>query len=167
MARYSAERKASVLKKLLPPHNRTISEVAKEEGISEPTLYNWRTKVKEQGYPVPGNEKNTDQWSAQAKFAVVVESATLSQSELSEYCRKKGLLVEQIQRWKQAFIDGSLSDAEKRKQEQQASKQDKRRIKQLEKELNRKDKALAETAALLVLRKKLNALWGESDSEES
>lgn len=107
MARYSAERKASVLKKLLPPHNRTISEVAKEEGISEPTLYNWRTKVKEQGFPVPGNEKNADQWSAQAKFAVVVESATLSQSELSEYCRKKGLLVEQIQRWKQAFIDGS------------------------------------------------------------
>jgi len=167
MARYSAERKASVLKKLLPPHNRTISEVAKEEGISEPTLYNWRTKVKEQGFPVPGNEKNADQWSAQAKFAVVVESATLSQSELSEYCRKKGLLVEQIQRWKQAFIDGSLSEAERRKQEQQASKQDKRRIKQLEKELNRKDKALAETAALLVLRKKLNALWGESDSEES
>lgn len=60
-----------------------------------------------------------------------------------------------------------VSDAEKRKQELQASKQDKRRIKQLEKELNRKDKALAETAALLVLRKKLNALWGESDSEES
>jgi hypothetical protein len=50
--RYSAERKASVLKKLLPLHNRLISEVAKEEGISEVTLYNWRTKVKEQGLPV-------------------------------------------------------------------------------------------------------------------
>lgn len=74
MARYSTERKVSVLKKLLPPHNRTITEVAKEEGVSEPTLYNWRTKVKEQGFAVPGSEKNADQWSAQAKFAVVLKA---------------------------------------------------------------------------------------------
>ncbi len=71
MPRYSAERKASVLKKLLPPNNRLIREVAEEEGISEVTLYNWRIKVKEQGLPVLGSEKNADQCSAQAKFAVV------------------------------------------------------------------------------------------------
>lgn len=165
MSRYSAERKASVLKKLLPPHNRLIREVAEEEGISEVTLYNWRTKVKEQGLSVPGSEKNADQWSAQAKFAVVVETATLSQGELAEYCRAKGLLVEQIQQWKQGFIEGSLGSAEQRKLQHQTSKQDKHRIKQLEKELNRKEKALAEVAALLVLRKKLDALWEKSDEE--
>ena len=65
-----------------------------------------------------GSEKNADQWSAQAKFAVVVETATLSQGELAEYCRAKALLVEQIQQWKQAFIEGSLSSAEQRKQQQ-------------------------------------------------
>jgi transposase len=52
MPRYSAERKGSVLKKLLPPHNRLIREAAEEEGISEVTLYNWRIKVKELGLPV-------------------------------------------------------------------------------------------------------------------
>ena len=53
MARYSEERKASVLKKLLPPNNRSVADVAREEGISEPTLYNWRKQAKEKGMPVP------------------------------------------------------------------------------------------------------------------
>ncbi|WP_444943943.1 IS3 family transposase [Microbulbifer sp. ZKSA006] len=161
MPRYSIERKASVLKKLLPPDNRPIPEVAVEEGISEATLYNWRQEAKEKGVPVPGSGKQSKNWSAEAKFAVVVETARLSEAELSEYCRSKGLYPEQVQAWKTAFIEGTLSDAERRKREREEARQAKRRIKELERDLRRKEKALAETAALLVLRKKLNALRGE------
>ena len=89
MPHYSAERKAAVLKKLLPPANRSVPDVAKEEGISEQTLYNWRNKLRDQGLPVPGNKQSSEQWSAEARFAVVVETATLFEAELSEYCRKK------------------------------------------------------------------------------
>ncbi len=91
MPSYSEERKAAVLKKLLPPLNRSVPDVAKEEGISEQTLYNWRRQLRDKGLPVPGNEHNSEQWSAEARFAVVVETAALSEAELSEYCRKKGL----------------------------------------------------------------------------
>ena len=165
MPHYSVERKASVLKKLLPPHNLSVSEVSELEGISEATLYNWRLQAKRQGVAVPGSGKTTDNWSAEAKFAVVVETATMNESELSEYCRSKGLYPEQIKTWKQACIEGQLDEAARRKQEREQAKQDKKKIKELERELKRKEKALAETAALLVLRKKLNALWGENEDD--
>jgi transposase-like protein len=149
--------------KLLPPHNRSVPEVAKEEGISEQTLYNWRKQAKETGVPVPGSRTQTDNWSAEAKFAAVVETATMNESELSEYCRSKGLYPEQLKRWREGCVQGAHSAASQQKQLKQVDKQDKKRIKQLEKELKRKEKALAEAAALLVLRKKLNALWEESE----
>ena len=165
MPRYSEERKLAVLKKLLPPYNHSVSDIAREEGISEATLYNWRTQTKQQGNPVPGSGKTSDQWSAEAKFAVAVETVRLSESELSEYCRQKGLYPEQVKEWKAACIQGQRSEAERRKQEREQTKKDKKRIEELERELNRKEKALAETAALLVLRKKFNALWEEREDD--
>lgn len=165
MPRYSEARKAAILKKMLPPHNQSVNEVAESEGISQGTLYNWRSQAKQQGTPVPGSGKISDNWSAEAKLAVVIESAAMSESELSEYCREKGLYPEQVRDWKATCLSGHLSDAERRKQEREQSKKDKKRIKELERELNRKEKALAEAAALLVLRKKLTALWGEKEDD--
>jgi len=165
MPSYSEERKAAVLKKMLPPHNQSVAEVSREEGISDATLYNWRTQAKQQGLPVPGSGKTSDQWSAEAKLAVVIETAALNESELSQYCRQKGLYPEQVKEWKAACIQGQLSEAERRQQDRAQAKKDKKRIKALERELNRKEKALAETAALLVLRKKLNAFWEEKEGD--
>jgi transposase len=165
MPRYSEERKASVIRKLLPPNNRSVPEVAREEGISDQTLYNWRQQVRETGVPVPGSGKQTDDWSAEAKFAAVVETASMNASELSEYCRSRGLYPEQIQRWREACVHGARSVGVQQKQARQEARQDKKRIKQLERELKRKEKALAEAAALLVLRKKLNALWDENEED--
>ena len=93
------------------------------------------------------------------KLAVIIETAALNEAEMAEYCRKKGLFAEQIQQWKAAFISSdsvhSESQSKQRKALSDEHKKDKKTIKKLERELNRKDKALAETAALLVLRKKL------------
>jgi transposase-like protein len=84
--------------------------------------------------------------------------------ELGEYCRRKGLYPEQIAGWKKSFIQGSRPDASKvaRAELQQQAKT----IKKLQSELNRKDKALAEAAALLVLGKKVQALWGKNEDEK-
>ena len=100
---------------------------------------------------------------SQEKFTVVLETATLNETELSEYCRKKGLYPEQIKSWKQACLEANQETPKQAKSSN--SKQDKRRIKQLEKDLKRKDKALAEAAALLVLGKKYDAYW--KDKEDS
>lgn len=166
MPRYSPERKAALLKKLLPPLNLSVAELARQEGVSEVTLYAWRKQAKVEGAVVPGDKKRPDDWPAEARFAVVLEAATLSEIELSEYCRRKGLYPEQVNVWRQACITGQLSVQTQRQAEREQARGDKKRIRELERELRRKDKALAEAAAILVLRKKLNAYWGD-DSEDS
>ena len=160
MKRISPERKAGILAKLLPPYNMTVAAVAQMEGISEATLYNWRNQAKHEGKPVPGAEKTTDQWSAEARFAVIVETATLSEAEIAEYCRKKGLYPEQLIQWKQGFLQVSAPV------DKAALKQSQKEIKQLKKERVRKEKALAEAAAILVLRKKLRDYYGETDGDD-
>jgi transposase-like protein len=102
-----------------------------------------------------------EHWPAEAKLAAVIETATLSEVELSQYCREKGLFPEQVKGWRQACLDGQASATQQTQSERVQAKADKKRIRELERELNRKEKALAEAAALLVLRKKLNALWGD------
>lgn len=166
MARYSHERKQAVLNKLLPPYNLTVAELARQEGISEATLYNWRKQAKSEGRPVPGSKPKSEQWSAQAKLATVIETATLSEAQLSAYCREKGLYPDQVKRWKKESLQGFERSAEQEKALRKQAQNDRQEIKKLQRELRRKDKALAEAAALLVLRKKLNALWDNSDSNE-
>jgi transposase-like protein len=161
MSRYSPERKAAVLKKLLPPHNLSVAELSRQEGISDVTLYTWRKEAIARGEVVSGSGKLPEHWPAETKLAVVIETATLSEVELSQYCREKGLYPEQVKAWKQACLDGQRSAAQQTQSERVQTKTDKKRIRELERELDRKEKALAEAAALLVLRKKLNALWGD------
>ncbi|WP_330982907.1 MULTISPECIES: transposase [Enterobacterales] len=160
MKRISPERKATTLAKLLPPYNMTVAAVAQMEGISEATLYNWRNQAKTEGKPVPGADKNSEQWPAEARLAVIVETTTLSEVEIAEYCRKKGLYSAQIAQWKQAFLQVPSGD------DKAALKHVQKENKQLKKELLRKDKALAEAAALLVLRKKLRDYYGETDEDD-
>ena len=166
MKHYSAERKEAVLAKLLPPHNMTVTQVAEQENIASATLYNWRDKAKKSGIPVPGKTPTSEQWSADAKLAVIIETASMSESELGKYCRAKGLLVEQIKRWKQDCLAGFQTTQEQEKRAAKQAKADKREIKNLNRELRKKDAALAETAALLVLRKKLNAFWGDDNEDQ-
>ena len=165
MPSYSEERKQQILNKLLPPSNMTVAEVSRQEGIGVLALSNWRDKAKQQGRPVPGSKPTSEHWSAEAKFATVLETASLNEAELSEYCRAKGLYVDQVKAWKADALRGFMSSREQELEAKRQRQADHKEIKQLKAELRRKEKALAETAALLVLRKKLNALW-ENDNED-
>ena len=166
MKRYPEERKQAVLAKMLPPHNQTATALAKTEGISVQTLYNWRKQARLKGVPVPGATPSSHNWSADAKLAAVIETSTLSEMELSAYCRKRGLYPEQIRQWKTEMLAGISSGAVQNKELTAERREGQREIKKLKKELRRKDKALAETAALLVLEKKLGALCQNESGDE-
>jgi transposase-like protein len=166
MSRYSQERKEAILKKLLPPLSRSVAEIAKEEGISEATLYYWRKQLRQSGTVVPDNKTSSEQWSAQTKLAVVAETFSMTENELSQYSREKGLYSEQIHQWRNECMQGFKSTKENEVETKKQAKADKVEIKQLKKELRYKEKALAETAALLVLRKKLRAFYGEEPEDD-
>jgi transposase-like protein len=158
---YPKERKESVLKKMLPPQNHSIPEVARAEGISEATLYSWRKAARAAGRLMPNDGHTPAGWTSVDKFAAVVETAALNELELAAYSRQRGLYPAQLQGWRQACEQANDWDRSQARRLQETRKADQHQIKQLARELRQKEKALAETAALLVLRKKAQAIWGE------
>lgn len=161
--RYSLERREAILAKLEAPYNRTINDVATEEGISAATLYNWRKQARGRGRLLPNSSPTTEGWGSAEKFNAVLETAALNEEELAEYCRRRGLYPEQIRRWRASCEQANERSGQETSRQPELSKADRKRIKELEHELRRKDAALAETAALLVLRKKIQAIWGDEE----
>lgn len=145
---------------MLPPNNMAIRQLSEAEGISEATLHNWRAEARDKGQLLPDADAGPEGWSSRDKFAAVLETAALNEADLAEYCRKRGLYPAQISTWRVACEQANDWDRASTARLGQTTKAEKKRVKDLERELARKDRALAETAALLVLRKKAAAIWG-------
>lgn len=156
---YSQERKEAALKRLLPPVSEPIRRVSDSTGIGEATLYKWRKEARGAGRLAPDADAEPEGWSSADKFAAVLETAAMNSVDLAEYCRKRGLYPEQIAAWRTACEQANDWDRARSAQLTQATKEERKRVKALESELARKEKALAEAAALLVLRKKMAAIW--------
>lgn len=159
MSQYNMEIKAAAVSRMQPPRNQSVPQIAREMNIPQATLYSWRAQAKRQGQLMPHSQHND--WDAASKLNCIISCATLNQAELSAFCREKGLFPEQIDEWK-AQLMSQLSSAPSR-EEQRVVKQLSNTIKQLQSEIQRKDKALAESAALLVLSKKYRTLLAGED----
>lgn len=163
--RYTKEMKESIVKRMMPPSNEAVSHICEETGITEATLYKWRKEARANGSATPGDGQGSEQWSSEDKFLVVMETYTMNEAELAEYCRKKGLFREQIEAWRDSCLHANARESNQTKQLNQELKEEKKRAKTLEKDLRNKEKALAEAAALLLLRKKAQAIWGDQEDE--
>ena len=164
MRRYSETVKADVRRRMSPPQRQSVARISEELGIHVMTFYKWRKTWRLQGDVVPASQREPEGWSAADKFTSVLETAGLNATELSAYCRERGLYPEQVDRWRQAAQDANENPVLTMKEQKELEKlraQDQREIKRLQKELRRKEKALAEAAALLMLRKKWEAFCSE------
>jgi len=165
MKKYSKELKDSVIARMLAPNPIPVPDLTRDTGIPKDTLYTWRIKhLRDQGKSSADLESPAQFGSAE-RFAIVLETASLNELELSEYCRRKGLYSEQIRAWRDA-CEHATGDGSGKADRARLTTQSKR-IKKLESELRRKDKALAEAAALLVLQKKVQAIWADDEDEKS
>lgn len=159
--RYTTEVKANAIKQMMPPNNQGVRQLSETLGIPEATLYSWRKKARMQGIAVPSDKRNSEKWSSEDKFLIVMETFSMNQVELAEYCRKKGLFKEQINEWKTTCLSANAQEENRTKILSSELREEKKQTKQLERELRQKEKALAEAAALLLLRKKAQAIWGD------
>ena len=107
MRQYSEEFREQTVRKMMPPSAMSVARVSRESGVSEQTLYNWRNRFRHEGKAVPADPSNPENWNGENKLAVVIETAALNEEELAEYCRRKGLYVEQIARWREGAIAGA------------------------------------------------------------
>jgi len=163
---FTEEYKRQILKQLQPPENKTISEIALQENIPKTTIYGWVAKARKDGQLIPNNSSpsNDGKWNDIDKLRIVIETISLNAEELGRYCREHGLYTTDIQRWRQT-MESSLGSNKSPKDLEAELRSEKLLNKKLQRELKYKDKALAETAALLVLRKKANAIWGDPEAD--
>lgn len=164
MTQYSEEFKMSIIARMLPPNNVPVPQLVRETGIPKDTLYTWRGKHRKAG-DTTRQSQPAGELSSEEKFAAVIETASLNEVELGEYCRRKGLYPQQISAWRDTCAkahEPAAAQGGREKLRKQA-----KAIKHLEAELHRKDKALAEAAALLVLQKKVQAIWEDPEDGKS
>lgn len=161
--KYSEAFKAKMVQKMTLPGGPSATALARQIGISQSTLSRWCRRAATVGTmnkPSSQPSRRPQDWSAAEKQEAVLEAAALSEPELGLFLRRKGLHQAHLDQWREQMLHGLEQPAAKRQSRHSAER---RRIRELEKELRRKEAALAETAALLVLKKKAQAIWGDGD----
>ncbi len=159
MARYGQAFKDKAVARLLPPESASLESVARDLSISAPTLERWRADALSR----PARARA---WTAAARFEAVLVTAAMDEAGKSAWCRERGVYPQELEQWRQAATQ-ALAEPEDARASHRETKADRRRIKELERELRRKDKALAETAALLVLSKKLEVIFHKDRDEDA
>lgn len=169
---YPREQKERVLRKLLDlggggdaPAG-AIAKLSNAEGIPLNTLYTWNASLKRTGavgkFSASGNPSVT--LSSRAKYEIVLKAESMTELELGSYLREQGILTEDLQHWRVACQEANDRSSIAAKEYRASLAAERTKVAHLERELARKEKALAETAALLVLRGKAQALWGDREN---
>ncbi len=170
--RYTKSFKIQAVEKALNrPAESSLKEVAESLGVGYSALGKWIVQSREQVFEmgfidktgIMTKEKRPQDWSLEERLNMVITCASLGGEAISELCREQGLYPHHIKQWKLDFTHGNAANSKATSRSE--VKGLKHENKALKKELNRKDKALAETAALLVLQKKVNAIWGSGEDD--
>jgi transposase-like protein len=153
---YSDEFREQALAKVYNRGKRTLQDIADESNLSIHTLKNWMKSSTPPDTRNPNWAKRPQDWRPEERLLALHESHGLTDEALSAWCRQRGLFAHQLAQWKSDFCDVTRSRSGG--DDSQALRALKAENQRLERELNRKDKALAEAAALLILQKKVRAL---------
>lgn len=152
--------KQGMVSKMVGPDRRSATALSKEVDIPQATLSKWLRE-----YDLDhGKDKarRPRDWSAEGRLKALIETAVLKDTELGEYLRRHGLHSVHLEQWRKEFLDAVDGKGSRRQKAE-----DKRKVKELQQELRRKEKALAETTALIVLKKKAQLIWGDPEEDES
>ena len=140
---------------MLPPESATAEQVSRDSGIGAQTLERWLSDALSR--PARGRA-----WTAAARFDAVLTTAPMDEAARNAWCREHGVFPKDLASWRDSATQ-ALADPQEARATPGQTRDDRRRIRELERDLRRKEKALAETAALLVLSRKLEALWNKDE----
>jgi transposase-like protein len=167
---YSEAFRRKMVQRMTGPRARSANALASEVGVPQPTLSRWlkeattvraMTPKEPTKTTSPAPRRRPEDWTPEEKLRAVVETSELSDAELGAYLRREGLHEAQLDEWRKAITEALAGPKARSSKPSGEAK----RVRELERELVRKDKALAETAALLVLQKKLRAYYGGEDDD--
>ena len=157
--------KQKLVQRALMPGAPPQATVAREAGVSQSLLWRWVADAKLAAVaktpPPQSPSQRPDDRSPEEKLRIVLAAAALSNEALGEFVRREGVHEADLAAWRETLQEAALAGFGGAAKD----KRDAKRIRELEAELRRKDKALAETAALLILKKKALAIWGDGDDD--
>jgi len=162
---YTAQFKESIITKALAPNAPSVVKLAKESNIPYPTLYTWVSMSrKNRGKSNNSMAVQPKNRAAEAKLQAVMDTLNMTEEEKGAYCRQHGFYTHHLEEWKKLILAGlGSTHIDKSQKVKQQKTQDE--IKKLQSDLRRKDKALAEVSALLILKKKVDLLWGDKEDD--
>ena len=160
---YPAQLKETVVRKALA-REMTQVELARTYGVSKSSVQQWLRAARQRGDSAVANneDRRARDWGAEERFAALVETHGMSEEALGVWCRGHGVYAHELAQWRRDALAGTAPVAASSESRTEA-KRLRQEVSALRRELNRKDKALAETAALLVLEKKVGLLLGEDE----
>jgi transposase-like protein len=158
-----------MVQRMTGPDRITANELSKEVGVHQTTLSGWlrksTEKIEMKRKPKTNPKVSPNQISPQEKLRIVIEAESLSEKELGEFLRRQGIHEAHLEEWKKTVAEAATEAFESKRKKKKRLSPEAKKIKELEKELKRKDKALAEVTALLALKKKVDLLWGGGDDD--
>ena len=176
LVNYPETFKQKMVLRMSGPAGISANELSEEVGVAQTSLSKWLREaagVDAVAKRMNGKSskakvgKRPQDWTAEEKHEAVLEAVSLSEQELGAYLRRKGLHEVQLEQWRRRVMEAATEALQSKRSRKKASAEAKH-VRNLERELRRKEKALAETAALLVLKKKAAMIWGdEENSTES
>jgi transposase-like protein len=155
--KYSDEFIKQALVKVHSRGGRTIQSVAEELDVKFETVKRWLKVHTIVRADVADRERRPHEWRREEQLGALLDTHALNEEELNAWCRERGIFPHHLQEWRAAFCAGVSA------QDKTASTYSSKEVAKLKKELVRKEKALAEVAALLVLQKKFQALWADEE----
>ena len=164
VTRYPVELRENLIAKALAPNAPSIVELAKEFNIPYATLYAWMNTMRKKHPAKPTNiSQRPKDKSAEDKLQAVIETTNKTDVELGEYCRQHGIYIHHLDEWRKQILAGL--GAVQPNPHKAKCHQAEIELKKLKRDLHRKDKALAEVSALLILKKKADLLWGVKEDD--
>jgi transposase len=172
MTTYTTGFKARMVQRMAGREGISATALAKEVGVSQNTLSRWLREASVAGVTMaamkkkPSSRRSSPRGrTAAEKFEIVLKAAALSEDELGAFLRREGIHEAQIEEWRAKVAEGATGALKAPHAKRSERTPEFRRIKELERELLRKDRALAEVTALLALKKKVRELWGDGDDD--
>ncbi len=161
---YTESFKEAMVVKMTVPGGVSVTDLSRETGVCQPTLSRWKKAYGRVGGMAKDRGKRRPRdWSAEERLQAITDTAKMSEEDLGAYLRREGLHSVQLEQWKSEIVKVLSREPGKRR----GISEEKKKIKELEREVRRKDKALAEVTALLILKKKAELIWGVVEDDES
>jgi len=171
MKRQTEEFRRTLVQRVLSNPDKPVKNIAQEAGVGYSTLQKWVARYRQTASETGGEEakasmaeaRRPQDWSHIDRFNAILATNSMDEEEIGRYCREQGLYRQQLKKWKDDLM--TEPDKSKLQKLQDENRTLKSKSKKLEKELWRKEKALAEASTLLILKKKADSIWGEVEDD--